>query len=150
MKMETAKLKAFIERVIQETEKLVPEYLANEEDRIRSRGGCAICIIDQEGNVYGKMYGTEPIQMRETYRIAWIKASQVHITGYPTGEFERLAYNSEIDDSKFGIRRPDFIGWQGGQPLVLKDGTRLSAAFSGFRGIMDLEIVTRAVAVAQE
>jgi hypothetical protein len=73
----------------------------------------------------------------------------VHITGYPTGEFERLAFNNQIDESQYKIRRPDFIGWQGGQPLVLKDGTRLSAAFSGFRGIMDLEIVTRALAAAE-
>jgi hypothetical protein len=147
--MDNSKLLETIRGIIAETGKLVPGYLENEEDRIRSRGGCAICIIDAEGNVYGKMFGTDLIQMRETYRIAWVKASQVHITGYPTGEYERLAFNNEIDESKYKIRRPDFIGWQGGQPLALKDGTRLSAAFSGFRGIMDLEIVTRALAAAE-
>jgi glc operon protein GlcG len=138
-----------IRRIIAEAEKLVPEYLENEEDRIRSRGGAAICIIDAEGNVYGKMFGTEPIQMRETYRIAWVKASQVHITGYATGEYERLVFNKEIDDTIYKIRMPDLIGWQGGQPITAKDGTKLSAAFSGFRGIMDLEIVTRALAAVE-
>mgnify|MGYP003342102578 FL=1 len=136
----------FIERLIAEAGELVPEYLLNEEDAIRAQGGCSICIIDAEGNVHGKMFGTAPIQMRETYRIAWVKASQVHITGYPTGEFEKLAFNGEIDERQFGIRRPDYIGWQGGIPLVTKSGTKLSAAFSGFRGVSDVEILQRAFA----
>jgi len=146
--MDKATLKMLIERIILEAEKLVPEYLANEEDAKRSQGGCSICVIDADGNVHGKMFGTAPIQMRETFRIAWVKASQTHITGYPTGEFERLAFNGEIDERQFGIRRPDYIGWQGGIPLVAKDGTRISAAFSGFRGIMDVEILQRAFAAA--
>lgn len=136
----------FIGRLISEAEMLVPEYLLNEEDAIRSQGGCSICVIDADGNVFGKMFGTAPIQMRETYRIAWVKASQTHITGYPTGEFERLAFNGEINERQYGIRRPDYIGWPGGVPLVTKDGTKLSAAFSGFRGISDVEILNRAFA----
>ena len=138
------KTKEFIERLIAEAGMMVPEYMADPEDAKRAQGGCSICIIDAEGNVYGKMFGTAPIQMRETYRIAWVKASQTHITGYPTGEFERLAFNGEIDEKQFGIRRPDYIGWQGGVPLVTRDGTKLSAAFSGFRGVSDVEILQRA------
>jgi glc operon protein GlcG len=144
--MEERNLLDKIQQLIREVEKMIPSYLENEEDRIRSKGGSAMCIIDQGGNVHGKMFGTELIQARECFRIAWVKASQVHITGYPTEDFEKGVYSGQIDDKPFGIRRPDFIGWQGGQPVQLKDGTRLSIAFSGFRGIMDLEIVTRALA----
>lgn len=142
--MDAAQTRAFIERFIEEAGKMVPEYMENPEDAMRAQGGCSMCVIDAEGNVFGKMFGTAPIQMRETYRIAWVKASQVHITGYPTGEFERLAFNGEINERQYGIRRPDYIGWPGGVPLVTKDGTKLSAAFSGFRGISDVEILQRA------
>ena len=146
--MSEADIRAFIQRFISEAEKLVPEYMANEEDAIRAQGGCSMCVIDAHGNVYGKMFGTSPLHMRETYRIAWIKASQVHLTGYATGEYERLAFNGEINERQFGIRRPDYIGWPGGIPLVTADGTKFSAGFSGFRGIMDVEILQRAFAAA--
>jgi hypothetical protein len=74
-----------------------------------------------------------------------MKASQVWITGIKTGEFEKLVFNKEIDEESFGIRRPDYIGWVGGQPLSLKDGTKLSIGFSGFRSATDLEIVIKAL-----
>jgi glc operon protein GlcG len=37
------------------------------------------------------------------------------------------------------------VGWLGGQPVTLRDGTKLSVGFSGFRGISDLEIVVKAL-----
>jgi len=134
-----------IHNIIAEAEKLMPHYMQNEDDRRIANGNCAICIIDSDGMIYGKLYGSNVIRAREAYRVAWTKASQVHITGYKTGEFEKLAFNKEIDEKSFGIERPDYIGWVGGQPLVLKDGTKLSVGFSGFRGIIDLEIVNKAV-----
>jgi len=134
-----------IHNIIAEAEKLMPHYMQNEDDRRIANGSCAICIIDSDGMIYGKLYGNNVIRAREAYRIAWTKASQVHITGYKTGEFEKLAFNKEIDEKSFGIERPDYIGWVGGQPLLLKDGTKLSVGFSGFRGIIDLEIVNKAI-----
>jgi len=92
------------------------------------------------------MFGTNKIRARESYRVAWTKASQVHITGMKTGEYERLAFNNELDEEKFGIERPDYIGWEGGQPIMLSDGTILAAGFSGFRGVVDLEIIVKALA----
>ena len=89
--------------------------------------------------------GTDINRTRQSYKIAWTKASQVWITGYKTGEYEKLVYSGQIDENKFGIIRPDFLGWEGGQPVTLKDGTRLSVGFSGFRGTSDLEIVLKAV-----
>ena len=136
-----------IRKIILEAEKLIPLYMINEEDKRIANGSVAICIIDSEGMIYGKMYGTNKIRSRESFRVAWTKASQVHLTGMKTGEFERLAFNKEIDEKSFGIERPDYIGWVGGQPVTLKDGTKLSVGFSGFRGIVDLEIVLKAIAV---
>ncbi len=126
-------------------EALIPEYIANPIDRNISGGNSAFCIIDENDNVYGKIFGITKVQGRQSYKIAWIKASQVWITGYKTGEFEKLAYAGEIDEEKFGIMRPDYLGWEGGQPVKLKDGTKLSIGFSGFRGTSDLEIVLRAI-----
>ena len=119
--------------------------MAIEEDRIKANGSVAVCIIDKEGNVYGRIYGEDKILGRERYRAAWMKASQSWITGMKTGEFEKLAFNGEIDERKFGIRRPDYIGWEGGQPVKLSDGTIFFAGVSGFRSVSDLEIVIKAV-----
>ena len=138
-------LTTIIAEIIERAEQLIPFYMENEEDRKKTKGGIAICIIDDEGSVYGKMFGTDKIMMRERYRVAWMKASQVWITGIKTGEFEKLAFNKEIDEEIFGIKRPDYIGWEGGQPVVLKDGTKLSVGFSGFRGATDIEIVIKAL-----
>ena len=93
--------------------------------------------------MYGKLYGTYKIRARESYRIAWTKANQVWITGLKTGEYEKKFFNSEVEEC--GIEVPDLIGWEGGQPLTLKDGTRLSVGFSGIRGIYDLEIMVKAL-----
>jgi len=134
-----------ITKLIAAVENLITEYMANPEDKIKSGGNSAICIIDENNNVYGKVFGDNKLQCRQFYKIAWTKASQVWITGYKTGEFERLVYSGQIDDKKYGIIRPDFLGWEGGQPVTLKDGTRLSIGFSGFRGTSDIEIVERAI-----
>lgn len=127
--------------------KLIPLYMQNTEDSVLSDGNVSVCVLDEAGNVYGKMFGTNKLECRRTYKIAWTKASQVWITGIATNEYERMVFNNEIDESIFGIKTPDLIGWLGGQPIVLKDGTKLAVGFSGFRGIVDLEIVVKAVEI---
>jgi glc operon protein GlcG len=104
-----------------------------------------VCIVDETGAVHGKMFGTDKIRQRQCFRVAWIKASQAWITGLKTGEYETLVYAGKVDEGKYGISRPDFIGWEGGQPVVVNDETKLSIGFSGFRGTTDLEIVRKAV-----
>ncbi|MDB5246919.1 MAG: hypothetical protein JWQ40_1313 [Segetibacter sp.] len=148
--MENTALAHMVRRIIEEAEKFMPEYMQNEEDKRIANGNCAICIIDSEGVIYGRMFGTNKVRARESFKVAWTKASQVHITGLKTGEFEKRAFNNEIDEESFGIERPDYIGWEGGQPLRLADGTILSVGFSGFRGVVDLEIVVRALAVVEK
>ncbi len=144
--MESRVITETIAKIIEESEKLIPYYLKNEEDERIANGNVSVCIIDPEGRVYGRMFGTNKIRARESFRVAWTKASQVHITGMKTGQYEKLAFNNEIDENKFGIERPDYIGWEGGQPITLADGTVLAVGFSGFRGVVDLEIVVKAVA----
>ena len=148
--MKKAEHAEVIEKIIAEAEKFIPYYMQNEEDKKIANGNVAVCIIDREGNIYGKIFGTNIIRARESFRVAWIKASQVHITGMKTGEYEKLAFNNEVDEKQFGIERPDYIGWEGGQPITLADGTILAAGFSGFRGVVDLEIIIKALAAADK
>lgn len=143
--MEKNKLDTTIRQLIEEAGKLIPRYMENGEDKRIANGNVAICIIDGEGEVYGRIFGVNKIRGRESYRVAWTKASQVWITGMKTGEYEKKAFNNEVDEEKFGIERPDYIGWEGGQPLTLPDGTTLAVGFSGFRGVIDLEIVVKAL-----
>jgi glc operon protein GlcG len=143
--MDTQEITELAEKIIVAVEKRLPEYLAVEEDRSRNEGNSALCIIDENGAVYGKMFGPDKIRRRHSFRIAWIKASQVWITGIKTGEYERMVFTAQIDDKKFGIIRPDFIGWEGGQPVAVEGQTKLSVGFSGFRGSSDLAIVQKAL-----
>lgn len=143
--MDSEEIVEFAGKIIAAVEKRVPEYVAIEEDRKRNDGNSAICIVDENGGVHGKMFGTDKIRQRHVFRIAWVKASQVWITGIKTGEYERMVFTGQIDDRKFGIIRPDFIGWEGGQPLAVDGNARLSVGFSGFRGASDLEIVQKAL-----
>lgn len=138
-----------LERVYISIEQQIPNYMANEEDRSISDGNVAVCIIDEEGQIYGKMFGEDKVRRRSFYRIAWVKASQVWITKMKTGQFEEEVFAKRVDDKPFGIERPDFIGWEGGQPLQL--GNRpLAVGFSGFRGVNDLEIMVNAVEYAMK
>jgi uncharacterized protein GlcG (DUF336 family) len=96
------------------------------------------------------MFGTDNPKLRQSYKVAWTKASQVWLTGVKTGEYERMVFNKEVDENGNGIEAPDLIGWQGGQPLTTKNGKYISVGFSGFRGITDLEIMVRALAEAEK
>jgi glc operon protein GlcG len=144
--MEANALNNLIQAIIVTAGRRVPEFLANPEDLNNNQGNCAICIVDAAGSVHGKMFGSDKIRQRHSFRIAWIKASQVWITGLKTGEFETQVYAGKLDESHYGISRPDFIGWEGGQPIVVDGQTKLSVGFSGFRGTSDLAIVQKAVA----
>jgi uncharacterized protein GlcG (DUF336 family) len=134
-----------IELLIQKIEELIPVYMNNNEDKNISNGNTAVCIIDETGALFGKLFvNNNKIRTRESYRVAWIKASQVWLTGIKTGEYEKKVYIGEINEGIAGISKPDLIGWEGGQPITLKSGLKLSVGFSGFRGISDLEIVVKA------
>jgi glc operon protein GlcG len=135
-----------IECLIQKIEELIPFYMKKDEDKTVSNGNVAVCIIDETGRVSGKVFThNNKIRARESFRVAWIKASQVWLTGVKTGEYEKKVYSGELSEGIAGINKPDFIGWEGGQPVIIKNGSKLSVGFSGFRGTTDLEIVLKAL-----
>lgn len=134
-----------IEQLLASIETLVPQYMAIPEDQEKAKGVAAVCIIEEDGQVHGKIYGNDKLRGRESFKNAWRKASQVWITGYKTNEYEKMVFNGQVDPKQYGIPLPDLIGWHGGQPLTLPNGTKLAVGFSGFRGSSDLEIVERAM-----
>ena len=139
-----------IEKLISSIEELVPVYMAIPEDNAKANGVASLCIIDEDGLISGKIFGTDKLRGRDSFRIAWTKASQVWITGIKTNEYEKLVFADQIDPQPFGIKLPDLVGWHGGQPVTLRDGTKLSVGFSGFRGTTDLEIVQKALEKVSE
>lgn len=132
------------ERLVQEVVRLFPDYLADPTDRTMSGGNAAVCVIDPDGRVHGHIFGSDKGRGRWCFGIATRKVMQVWATGYATGKFEELVYGGTLNDAPFGINRPDFIGWQGGVPLVDEEGRPVAAAFSGFRGTSDISIVVKA------
>jgi len=137
---------AQIEELIANIEELIPVYMAIPEDYAKSKGVASLCIISEDGRIYGKVFGTDKLRGRDSFKIAWTKANQVWITGYKTNEYERMIFTDQIDYHTFGISLPDLIGYEGGQPITLPDGTKLAVGFSGFRGSSDLEIVKKSLA----
>lgn len=135
----------FVNEIFRLIEQLIPIYMENPDDKRISNGNVAVCMIDEEGVVFGKVFGTNKPRGRESYSVAWKKASQVWLTGMKTGAYERKVFNGEIAENAHGIEAPDLIGWEGGQPLTRKNGSVLSVGFSGFRGISDIEIMFRAL-----
>lgn len=142
--MDSSQRSLLIQQLITAISNRVPAYLKNPDDYNIGQGHMALCIIDAEGAIYGQMYGTDKNRMREAFRVASKKATQVWITGIATQQYEKMVYGGEIDPNQFGIMHPDFIGWEGGQPFALDKETRLAVGFSGMRGINDLEIVVKA------
>jgi glc operon protein GlcG len=139
-----------IHKMFDVIEKLIPQYMEDPADKNISNGNVAACIIDEHGVVHGKMFGTNKPRLRQSFKVAWTKASQVWLTGVRTGEYERMVFNKEVGENANGIEAPDLIGWEGGQPLTMKNGAILSVGFSGFRGTTDIEIMVKALAVAEQ
>ena len=147
--MENTEMLVFIDRIYTAIEKMIPLYMQVPEDKSISNGNLAVCIIEENGRIHGRMFGTNKPRLRQSYRVAWTKASQVWLTGVKTGAYERMVFNKEVDENANGIDAPDLIGWEGGQPLIMSNGTKLSVGFSGFRGTTDIEIMVKALADAE-
>jgi hypothetical protein len=139
-------MKPLAEQLVDEIAKLVPAFLQDPIDGEQSKGNAVVLVIDGEGRTFGRIFGTDRDKGRWCYGIASRKVAQVWRTGYATGEFEKLVYEGRLDEGSFGVNRPDFIGWQGGVPLEGPDRALIAAAFSGFRGIKDIEIIEKASA----
>jgi glc operon protein GlcG len=142
--MTNEKLQQIINKMFDSISAQIPIYKTSDADWNISAGNVAVCIMDDAGNVFGKIWGDDKLRGRKFYDVAYRKASQVWITGYKTGEYEKLVFTDKLNYRDFGIELPDLMGWQGGQPIQLDDETRISCGFSGFKGINDLGIVKRA------
>jgi uncharacterized protein GlcG (DUF336 family) len=132
------------ERLVAEVVRLFPSYMADPIDAQHSGGNAAVCVIAPDGQVAGHIFGSDKGRGRWCFGLATRKVMQVWATGYATGRFEELVYAGKLSEGPFGINRPDFIGWQGGVPLLLEDGSLLATAFSGFRGETDIAIIEKA------
>lgn len=144
--MTPADLTSTVEQLISEIEKLIPACLLNPEDRANSEGNVTLLVIAEDGQIFGRMFGDNNHRRRGTCRIAWQKATQVWMSGQATGQFEKQVYGENVDPGKFGLQHPDLIGWEGGLPVVAKDGTKIAVAMSGFTGVTDCAIIRQAVA----
>ena len=143
--MNTTKLDTLINTIFEMLEGEVAGYKNAAEDWSISQGNAAICIITKDGKVYGKVFGNDQMKQRKFFGIAWQKASQVWITGYKTGDYERVVFGGNMNPEDSPIELPDLIGWVGGQPVQLGPETMLSIGFSGFRGFNDIEIVQKVI-----
>jgi len=133
-----------IQALIDTVEAILPEFLADPEDFRIAEGNMAFYILDASGNLHGRMFGTDRAKQRLSGKVAWHKVTQVWLTGKPTGTYERLVYNNEVPWWEYGVPKDEFIGWEGGVPAQLEDGTVLSLALSGLRGERDVEVLRKA------
>lgn len=144
--MTREEIQSVISRMFDHIEGKIDDYRNSEADWNISQGNVAACIIDDAGNIYGKIWGENKVRGRSFYDVAYRKASQVWITGYKTGEYEKLVFTEVLNYRDFGIELPDLMGWEGGQPLQIDPESRISCGFSGFKGVNDLAIVKNALA----
>ena len=137
---------SYSEKLVAEVVRRFSFFLKDPIDWEMSKGNAAVVVIEYDGTVRGHIFGDDRAKGRWCFGIANRKVIQVWSTGYHTGRFEELVYAGKIDEGKFGLNRPDLIGWEGGVPLMTADGQLIAAAFSGIRGINDTAIIEQAAA----
>lgn len=74
--MEISSINGIMSRLFTEIEKFIPVYMENPEDNRIANGNCAVCIIDENGAVHGKMFGTNKPRLRQSYKVAWIRRAR--------------------------------------------------------------------------
>lgn len=136
------------ERLIARVAELFPAYASDPADTQWNKGNAAVVAIEPDGSFHGRIFGPDKALGQTCYQVAARKVMQVWRTGYHTGRFETLVYAGKLDEGAFGLQRPDLIGWEGGVPLATPDGRLVATAFSGFRGVKDVEILERAAPAA--
>jgi uncharacterized protein GlcG (DUF336 family) len=143
--MKDNNIEKIVNQIFVEIETSLNQFKTSPEDWNISEGNVAICVITKEGKIFGKLYGNDKLKQRQFFNVAWKKASQTWITGYKTGDYEKIVYGGEMDPEDSLISLPDLIGWAGGQLIAINDSTELAIGFSGFRGFNDIKIVEDAV-----
>ena len=142
--MNSHEFQALCNSIADEVARVLPEILKAPEDFQGNEGNCALCIMNAAGDTCMRLYGNNPARQRQVAQYAHKKALQVWLTGYATGTFETLIYTNQLSEKKFGLARPDLIGWLGGVEAKTPSGERLILAFSGVRGEQDVGILHQA------
>jgi glc operon protein GlcG len=135
---------SYAEQLIAEVIRLYPSYIKDPLDVQWNHGNAAVFVLEPDGTLAGHVFGDNKEIGQQCFKVGVRKMLQVWRTGYLTGRFEELVYAGKLDENQFGVQRPDLIGWEGGVPILTPDGKIIAAAFSGFRGIKDIEIIERA------
>jgi len=133
-------------RLIEAIGRHARSFLEVQDDFDIARGNLVFVAVDATGRVQGRYWGDDPVRQRESAMVAWSKVNQVKLTRTATGLYERLVYAGRKNWWEYGIPLPQFIGWEGGLPAVLADGTFVALALSGLRQDKDCELLSRAVA----
>lgn len=123
---------------------LIPQFLENPNDFGIAQGNLCCLVMDESGNVVGKHWGDDKVKQRNSAKVAWQKVMQVWLTDTPTYTYEQQVYAKQKNWWEFGIPLPELIGWEGGLPARLADGTKIAIAFSGFYGDKDAELIRKA------
>jgi glc operon protein GlcG len=138
---------SYSEKLVAEVIRIFPSFMKDPIDWEMSKGNAAVAVIEPDGTIRGHIFGEDRAKGRWCFGIVNRKVIQVWSTGYATGRFEELVYAGKLDEGKFGVNRPDFIGWEGGVPLLTPEGKLIAAAFSGVRGVNDIAIIEQAAAL---
>jgi hypothetical protein len=146
--MDNPKIAAYSVKLFAAIEALIPEFCKNQVDFGVNNGNLAVFLIGPNGEIFGQTFGKDMPKCRDTSITAWKKASQVWLTRVATGEYERKVFNGEVEWWNYGVMKSDLIGWNGGIPAVMDDGTEIALGFSGFRGETDVELLEAALKVA--
>ena len=56
-------------KILGNIEALLPQYMAIEEDRLKANGSVSACIMDADGNIYGRIFGEDKVLGRERQNV---------------------------------------------------------------------------------
>jgi uncharacterized protein GlcG (DUF336 family) len=123
----------------------IPKYLENPNDFGIAEGNVCCLVMDASGQVVGRHWGSDKVKQRKSAQVAWQKVMQVWLTDTPTGKYEEQVYAKQKNWWEYGIPLPELIGWEGGLPARLADGTHIAIAFSGFYADKDCALIRESV-----
>ena len=129
---------------------LIPKFLENPNDFSIAEGNLSCLIMDESGNMIGKHWGTDHVKQRKSAQTAMQKVLQVWLTDTRTYTFEQEVYSKQKNWWEYGIPLPELIGWEGGIPARLADGTKVAIAISGMYGDKDAALILDACATIPE
>src|SRR5438105_3353667 len=101
--MQKPELKQLIDKMLDSLSKQIPSYSTSEADWKNCQGNVAACIIEDDGTIYGRIWGNDKLKGRRYYEVAYRKASQVWITGHATNDYEKKVFADELNYKDFGI-----------------------------------------------